>query len=588
FLEYAKTELPKGYSIANVYNNHDYIDSLSRVVNSTSIKINEEFLNENHGFPYVSGVDLMPIDFLPRDKEILENECEVIKHLHGLATSIDENALYKDIPEYHGNVAHLEKTLRHSFSRTKPMAQQAEILCQQIMASVDYEEADYAASMGAYATRDNFRAVFPKEYYEKFIYLNYEFLSVPVPLFYNEMLSKVFGNYMKPYRAGGTHDYPVYIRQEEVLIEEIKGVAWPGCDYKKDIKEKEADITGGSKMSEGGEKKDVLFLIAKAANWVFMKKEYEKYINDESFNVYVIPIPYYFRINTMGVGDKVQYEGAALSELVEITGFDKYDFFGKNPDIVYFDTPYDSYDAHMIVYPMFYTDKLRVFAKKLIYVSCILVDDYGEDDGKAKKMMEFCINTPGVARADQVIVQSENMRQRYIDSLTEWAGEDSREVWEKKVISGGVTKEELPEYPRVLDNELSEEWISALSDKDGKRKKVILFYVSISALIENKDNAIKKLREVFNTFRENQDSVILYYHPDNNIDRYLEQFDEKLFIEYRELIDTFISEDFGIYDDSEDDNFMVRLCDGFYGDNGTVMYHCMRAKKPVMVMNYGI
>ncbi|MCR5108025.1 MAG: LicD family protein [Lachnospiraceae bacterium] len=593
FLKYAKDELPKGYNIANIYNNHDYIDSLSRVVNSTKIKINQEFLEANHGFPYVSGVDVMPIDYIPRDKERLEKEIELIRHLHGLASSIDEDALYKDIPEYHGNVNHLENELRKSFSRTKPIAQQAEIFNQQIMSAVGYEDADMAASMGAYATRDHFAAVFPKEYYEDFIVLNYEFIEVPVPIHYDWMLKKVFGNYMKPYRAGGTHEYPVYIRQERVLLDEIHDVAWSTCKFDRSMiaqnkDKKEIVAMDGNSSNTPEKKKDVLFLITKASNWIYMKKEYEKASADTDNNVYVIPIPYYERTNTMGIGTQIHYEGKELAATVNVTGFDKYDFFGSNPDIIYFDNPYDTFDAHTVVYPMFYTDKLRHFAKKLVYISCIHVDDYGPDDGKAAKMMEFCINTPGVARADVVIVQSDIIRDRYIESLTKWAGEDTKEIWEKKIVTGGDGSDEIEEYPKVKDEELAPEWLEFLSDRDGNRRKIVLVYISISGLVDNKERAVVKLKEIFDLFKENKDSIVLYYHPDINIEKYLGEFEPELYKGYREIIDSFINEDYGIYDDGEDDSFMVRLCDAYYGDNGSTMYHFMRAKKPVMAINYEV
>ncbi len=126
------------------------------------------------------------------------------------------------------------------------------------------------------------------------------------------------------------------------------------------------------------------------------------------------------------------------------------------------------------------------------------------------------------------------------------------------------------------------------AEKRGGRKKVILFYTSISALVENRDTAIDKLNDVFSLFKENRDNILLYYHPDPAIFRFLEEKDKELWDKYIEVVNRFIEEDYGVYDDGKDDTFMVRLCDAFYGDNGYVMYHCIRAKKPVMVMNYSI
>ena len=210
------------------------------------------------------------------------------------------------------------------------------------------------------------------------------------------------------------------------------------------------------------EQKDIVFLVTKAENWPFMQKEYEKAV-EEGANVYVIPIPYFYRTNTMGVDTAVHYEGQQLAQFVEVTGFDRYDFYGRNPDVVYFDTPYDLYDAHLAVHPMFYTDRIREFSKKMFYISCIMVDEYEATDLKAVKMMKFCINTPGVAKADEVIVQSENIRERYIESLTEWAGEDTKEIWEQKIKPTGLTPEEFKEYPKVTNEELTEEWLAVLA-----------------------------------------------------------------------------------------------------------------------------
>ena len=130
--------------------------------------------------------------------------------------------------------------------------------------------------------------------------------------------------------------------------------------------------------------------------------------------------------------------------------------------------------------------------------------------------------------------------------------------------------------------------IAEVENKRGEKKKVVLFYTSISALVENRDVAIQKLNEVFELFKENKDDILLYYHPDPAIFRFLEEKDKELWDKYIEVVNRFIEEDYGVYDDGDDDTFMVRLCDAFYGDNGYVMYHCMRAKKPIMVMNYSI
>ena len=40
---------------------------------------------------------------------------------------------------------------------------------------------------------------------------------------------------------------------------------------------------------------------------------------------------------------------------------------------------------------------------------------------------------PGVVRADVVYVQSSNMREVYIQKLTDFAGLTTKKIWEKKI-----------------------------------------------------------------------------------------------------------------------------------------------------------
>ncbi len=468
FIETAPSELPPGYRVFNTFNTPDYYDSGSRVANGATVKLDNETMDARRGMPYIAGIDVVCIDYVsgPRD----EKQKRDIKEIFDLAKPLDPDITINELRENNDLIRSLEQKHAVTFDRNKPLGQQLFILMENLMMSVTEDEARAAAMVPAYSVRDSFIALFPVDYYRELITLPFEFLEVPVPLHYDEMLTKIFGNYMKPYRPGGTHNYPFYADQEELVYEQTGYKAWDRYKVKEHkLMNNNAIETETNRINAAPEKvpepaKDIVFFITRAANWVFMDKFREEALN-RGDNVYVIPIPYYFRTNTMRTGDEVHYEGQLLSQFIPVTGFDQYDFYEKKPDVVYFDNPYDDYDAHIAVHPMFFTDKIREFSKKMIYVSCILVDEYDSEDMKASKMMEFCINTPGVARADEVIVQSENIRQRYIESLVKWAGEDTKEVWEKKIKACGLTQDELKEFPPVEDSELTPEWMEVLYTK---------------------------------------------------------------------------------------------------------------------------
>ena len=475
FIETAPAELPSGYRIFNTFNTPDYYDSGTRVANGATVKLDSATMDARRGIPYIAGIDVVCIDYVSEHRD--EEQKRNIKEIFDLAKPLDPELTIDELKGYGDVIKSLEKKHGITFNRSKPLGQQLFILIENLMMSVTEGEAKSAAMVPAYSVRSSFSALFPVDYYRELITLPFEFLEVPVPLHYDEMLTKIFGSYMKPYRPGGTHNYPFYADQEEVVFEQTGYRAWDRYKVKEhevmnnitmETENNGISAVPGTRMESSeiaaDSAKDVVFLITKAANWVFMDRFYNEALN-RGDNVYVIPIPYYFRTNSMGISDEVHYEGQLLSQFVPVTGFDRYDFYERNPDEVYFDNPYDVYDAHIAVHPMFYTDRIREFSKKMIYVSCILVDEYDRDDMKAAKMMEFCINTPGVARADEVIVQSENIRQRYIDSLVKWAGEDTKEVWEKKIRACGLTQEELKEFPPIDDSELSPEWLEVLYTK---------------------------------------------------------------------------------------------------------------------------
>ncbi len=231
FNEVANKELPQGYYSFNIYSDETYRQYTTRVANSRFMRSDEAFLENNSGMPYMSGVDIMCIDYLSPDEDYFNEQKSIIGKLDMLANSIDENLKYDELPALHKTLGDIEEALHIEFVPSIPVAVQLYRLCDKLMPASDGKEAREAACMGFYAVRDSFRAVFPREYYEELILAPCEFMEVPIPLHYDEMLRRIFGNYMAPYRGGGTHDYPFYCRQENLLRETVGRVMWDTAVY---------------------------------------------------------------------------------------------------------------------------------------------------------------------------------------------------------------------------------------------------------------------------------------------------------------------------------------------------------------------
>ena len=577
FIEVADSELPAGYRSIHFYNCNETENYLIRVINSEGVSIDAGYLDRYHGFPYAVGIDIFAYDYINQDDEAEEAVKTDIAKLEEIAGQCGFFDIYDKDTDFFPALKEIGQKYNYEFHSGNPIKQQIMILCDKLFGCCDAEN-----SKGITVKYDRDRDErykynsLPKTFFDNLIGIESKDMTLYIPLFYSTLLTNEFKEYVNPCRGSSDHDYPLYIKQEEVMKKsDTDHLFWRPYTCRKD------DMLSHGVHSKEHDQ-EVVFLISRAENWVFFENEYKKYNNNPLCTCYIIPIPYYKKDNLLN-HTEIVFEAEDFPDDVKITKPDEYDFYGRKPDIVYYDDPYDNFDAYTSVYPMFYSDKIRLFAGKMIYVSCILVDEYDKDDVCATQMMKHCILTPGVARADEVIVQSEKIRQRYIEALTEWAGEDTKPVWEKRIKGSGTDRVDIKEYPDISPDELNNDWINYLYKPDGTRKEVVLFHIEISNLAQNGVAVINRIKEVFDDFKDDPDRI-LYFNPDPRINESLKDYNEEQWNSYTEIVNRFIEDDYGIYDDGEDDYFMVCLCDRFIGDAGKVMYHCIRAGKPVEIM----
>ncbi len=74
FMEIAPKELPPGYKVESSLTDIGYTQFHCCVFNAFSISISEERLRRFHGCPFAVGVDVFPLDYLPRDEEEREGQ----------------------------------------------------------------------------------------------------------------------------------------------------------------------------------------------------------------------------------------------------------------------------------------------------------------------------------------------------------------------------------------------------------------------------------------------------------------------------------------------------------------------------------
>ena len=187
------------------------------------------------------------------------------------------------------------------------------------------------------------------------------------------------------------------------------------------------------RLTKKDNKKKILFMPFKAQNWKNMEPLWRKYIEDANNDVIVMPISYYYK-NIDGTVE--QYiENEKYPEYIHAISEDDYDITTFYQDEIIIQNPYDEYNVATTVHPQYYAKTLIKNTDKLTYVPWFVTDEIQQDDMRSDKSMDAYVNVPGVVYADEVIVQSDNIRNLYIRKLAGIYGDETTSIWENKIIA---------------------------------------------------------------------------------------------------------------------------------------------------------
>ena len=359
----------------------------------------------------------------------------------------------------------------------------------------------------------------------------------------------------------------------------------------KKIRKQLTDLQNRIQYEMPEDRKEVVFLPYKASMWDSLESVWKAANEDENTDAYVIPIPYYDK-NPDGSFREEHYEGDLYPDYVPITKYDEYDFEGRRPDMIYIHNPYDNNNYVTSVHPFFYSGNLKKFTDKLVYIPYFVLGEIDPENADAVEgIKHFCI-TQGVINADKVVVQSEDMKKIYVNVLTDFMkehmGEDTRKYWEEKILGLGSPKIDKVLSTRKEDIVVPEEWRKVIEKPDGSWKKIIFYNTSVQALLEHNEKMNRKIKDVLRVFKENQEEVALLWRPHPLIEATIKSVRPRLWEEYREIVDAYKAEGWGIYDDTVDLDRAVALCDAYYGDGSSVVQLCREAGKLVMIQSVNV
>lgn len=338
-------------------------------------------------------------------------------------------------------------------------------------------------------------------------------------------------------------------------------------------------------------KKEVVFLPYKASMWDSLESVYLAAREDEDCDAYVVPIPYYDKLPDDSLGE-LHYEGNEYPPDIEITYYEDYNLEERRPDAIYIHNPYDRWNTVTCVPERFFCSNLKKYTDCLVYIPYFILNEIEPDDQAAiDHMKHFCF-LPGTIWADKVIVQSEKMRQIYINEYIKAAKEGGlsgehldRKKLEEKILGLGSPKLDKVHRTRKESLKIPDGWRRIIEKPDGTWKKIIFYNTSIGALLQNEEKMLDKMKSVFQTFKEQQDTVALLWRPHPLIQSTIKSMRPLLWAEYEKLVQAYREEGWGIYDDTADMDRAVVLSDAYYGDRSSVVQVYQETGKPVMIQN---
>ena len=289
-------------------------------------------------------------------------------------------------------------------------------------------------------------------------------------------------------------------------------------------------------------RREAVFLPYKASMWDSLESVWEAADADPDCDAYVIPIPYFDK-NPDGSVREEHYEADLFPENVPITHYSEYDFGQHHPDMIFIHNPYDYGNLVTTIHPFFYAENMKKVTDCLVYIP------YFATSGGMSESRAWC---PVYDYVDYIVIQHESYRKYY-----------SPEIPEEKFLPLGS-----PKFDKVIQKcqnppQLSPEWKQKISGK-----KVLFYNTSLSGMLDNTAQFLRKMQYVFEIFKEHPEFCLLW-RPHPLFESTLYAMRPKCIEVYNALKQDFLKQEKWIYDDTPSVEDTIAICDGYIGDGGS-------------------
>lgn len=424
FFKVVQQELPD-FIVTNIHTDSNWDEFHTVISNGFGYDLNQEFTEQYHGMPYAVGIDIFALDYLSTNLEEEKLRQDILT-LVWRTIKASKSEVERKSDSFEAQIREIEELCKVTIPRDNLICHNLLVLFENLCCLYGESEAEEVGFLPFLIAKEKKR--YKKSCLFELTEVDFCGYLLPAPKDWDTYLREGFGDYMRYVRNTGEHDYPSYLEKEQMLRGKISQIPY---EYIFSTEHMEKQIV--DKELKGGEKKRVAFLVYRYQSWKYMEKYYKEYCAKDDYIVDVVVSPYYI-VDFLKYPQAVRDERELFDKSLSVIPLSEYDFEKIQPEVIFTHNTFDECNARVSIMPEVYSAKLKNCTKKLVYVPDFEIKHLDRDDYAGMYNTKFYITMPGVIHADEIILKSEHMRQLYIDVLTDFTGDDYREIWEKRVV----------------------------------------------------------------------------------------------------------------------------------------------------------
>lgn len=317
-----------------------------------------------------------------------------------------------------------------------------------------------------------------------------------------------------------------------------------------------------------------VFFPYKASMWASLDSIWRAAQKDVECEAKVVVIPYH-TLDSNGKEDEFHYEASLFPPEVPIVHYNQYAIEQERPDVVFIHNPYDGGNSVTRVPKEYYSYRLKMYTKRLVYSPYCLLGYYSPEEGS------FLCLTNGAQLADKVLVQSERVKQIYMD----------HKIDEKRLLALGSPKVDAIVEGMKMPKAYPKGW----EQKLGGRKVFLLnthlsyFVMGFDAKQQRPDNvdfAQWHHEDIFNHLL-NREGCGLIWRPHPLLKAMLKSRNLYSSLEFIEKWEQRIAESGnGVLDENGEYATSFHLSDALITTYSTMIAEYMISGKPVCIFEY--